>query len=137
MTVKCYYHAMNVISGKKYTIKDLCELTGFSARTIRYYVQEGLLEPPAGRGRGGFYFDSHLEKLKLIKSFQEKGMRLSVIIGYLKRGEVKEAKYLRDVWVKYEIIPGLEITVRRDIEEKEGKRIFEIVRIAKSIIKEE
>ena len=76
-------------------------------------------------------------KLKLIKSYQEKGMSLSAIIGYLKGGEVKEAKYLRDVWVKYEIIPGLEITVRRDIEEKEGKRIFELVRIARSIIKEE
>ncbi|MCK4823506.1 MerR family transcriptional regulator, partial [bacterium] len=30
-------------------------------RTIRYYIQEGLLEPPAGRGRGGFYYDSHLQ----------------------------------------------------------------------------
>ena len=28
----------------KYTIQELSELTGFSLRTIRYYVQEGLIE---------------------------------------------------------------------------------------------
>ena len=38
--------------------------------------------------------------------------------------------------MKYEILPGLEINVRRYIEEREGKKIFEIVMIAKSIIKE-
>lgn len=122
---------------KRYTIEELCELTGLTRRTIRYYVQEGLIEAPAGRGRGGFYFDSHLDKLRLIKSFQEKGMNLSAISNYLKGGEVKKADYQRDLWVKYEIFPGLEINVRRDIEEKEGKKIFEIIRIAKSIIKEE
>ncbi len=127
---------MAVMSERKYTIEELCELTGYSRRTIRYYVQEGLLEPPAGRGRGGFYFDSHLDKLNMIKSLQEKGMRLSGIIEYLKGGEVREAKYLRDIWAKYEIIPGLEINVRRDVEEKDGKKVFEIVRIAKSVIKE-
>jgi len=125
-----------MMNEKKYTIEELCELTGFTRRTIRYYVQEGLIEPPAGRGRGGFYFDSHLNKLRLIKSCQEKGMNLSAISEYLKGGEVKKAEYQRDIWVKYEILPGLEINVRRDIEEREGKKIFEIVRIAKSIIKE-
>jgi DNA-binding transcriptional MerR regulator len=58
---------------KLYTIKQLSELTGYSRRTIRYYIQQGLLEPPAGRGRGGFYNDSHLLKLKEIRAQQEKG----------------------------------------------------------------
>lgn len=123
---------------KKYTIQDLCEITGFSRRTIRYYVQEGIIEPPAGRGRGGFYFDSHLHKLNLIKSLQEKGLTLSSIIEYLssKGSNVKKAEYSREVWAKYEIIPGLEINVRRDVEEKEGKKVSEIIRIVKTVIKE-
>ncbi|MCX5809834.1 MAG: MerR family transcriptional regulator [Proteobacteria bacterium] len=127
---------------KKYTIDNLVELTGYSRRTIRYYVQEGLIEPPAGRGRGGFYFDSHLNKLLQIKSLQEKGMGLNAIMGYLQGTKEDEEPrpedkhYQREVWVKYEIVPGIEVTIRRDIEEKEGKKVFELVRVAKSIMKE-
>ena len=106
---------------QKYTIQELSGLTGFSIRTIRYYVQEGLIDPPAGRGRGGFYFDSQLSQLRQIKSLQEKGMKLSSIVQYFKGGDVQEATYARDVWVKYEIAPGLEINVRRDVEEKRRK----------------
>jgi len=122
---------------KKYTIYELSELTGFTIRTIRYYVQEGLIDPPAGRGRGGFYFDSQLNQLKLIKSLQEKGMKLSSIIQYLKEGKVEETSYTRDVWVKYEIIPGFEIHVRREVEEEERKKVFEALRTVKSIFKED
>ena len=64
---------------KKYTIDDLSELTGFSRRTIRFYIQENIIEPPAGRGRGGFYFDSHLSGLLKIKELQEKGLNLESI----------------------------------------------------------
>ena len=122
---------------RKFTIQEISELTGFSLRTIRYYVQEGLIDPPAGRGRGGFYFDSHLNQLRQIKSLQEKGMRLSSIVQYLKGGVVGETSFARDVWVRYEIAPGIEINVRRDVEEKEGKKVLEIIKTAKSIVREE
>jgi DNA-binding transcriptional MerR regulator len=123
---------------KQYTIEDLCELTGFSRRTIRYYVQEGLIGPPAGRGRGGFYFDSHLEKLLKIKSLQDKGLRLSAILPVLKRREPPEAPHetvAREIWVRYPIAEGVEIHISRDLEEKERKKLDEIVRVARSILK--
>lgn len=123
------------MSDKKYTIEDLKNLTGYSIRTIRYYVQEGLIEPPAGRGRGGFYYDSQLNKLLQIRSLQEKGMGLFAIREHLKEGKEEIPKYTRDVWIRYEVMPGFEINIRRDIEEKEGKKIFDIVKIAKSIMK--
>lgn len=122
---------------KKYTVYELSEMTGFTIRTIRYYIQEGLLAPPAGRGRGGFYFDSHLNQLRLIKSLQEKGMKISSILQYLKGGEVQETSCSRDVWVKYEIIPGFEIHVRREVEEGEGRKVLEALRTIKSIFKED
>ena len=123
---------------KQYTIEDLCELTGFSRRTIRYYVQEGLLEPPAGRGRGGFYFDSHLDRLRQIKSLQDKGLRLSAILPVLKRRRLPESPQetvTREVWVRYPIAEGVEIHISRDLEEKERKKLDEIVRVARSILK--
>jgi DNA-binding transcriptional MerR regulator len=133
---------LNVILGgmgtKQYTIEDLCELTGFSRRTIRYYVQEGLIDPPAGRGRGGFYFDSHLDKLLKIKSLQDRGLRLSAILPVLKQRDVLESPQeivAREVWVRYPIADGIEIHISRDLEEKERKKLDEIVRLARSILK--
>ncbi|MBI4850077.1 MAG: MerR family transcriptional regulator [Nitrospirae bacterium] len=122
---------------ENYTIQDLSDKTGFTRRTIRYYVQEGLIDPPAGRGRGGFYNDSHVSDLLRIKTFQDKGMNLSTIAGHIKeRAPVREI-HAREVWVKFEIVPGLEISVKRDFEEKRNKKITEIIRVAKSIMGEE
>lgn len=117
----------------KYTIDDLCDLTAFSRRTIRYYVQEGIIDPPSGRGRGGFYYDSHLQKLLKIKSLQEKGMSLIAIGKYLNQGKIEEPELLRTVWAEYEIMPGLEIRVRRDLEEQLQKKVLDILKIAQSI----
>ena len=60
-----------------HTIDQLSERTGFPVRTIRYYVQEGLVDPPAGRGRGGYYYDSHLQRLLEIKALQDRGLKLA------------------------------------------------------------
>ena len=118
-------------------IKELSELTGFSIRTIRYYVQIGLIDPPAGRGRGGFYNDSHVNKLKQIKALQGRGLNLSSIVKYLQGREPEVKDYSRDIWIKYQIIPGIELSVRKDIEEKERKKVSDIVRLAESIAKED
>lgn len=118
---------------KRYTIEDLQELIGYSRRTIRYYVQEGLVDPPAGRGRGGFYFDSHLKRLLHIKSLQEQGLKLSDILAYFRQGREPVQTYQREIWIKYPLKPGIEIHINRDLEEKERRRIAEIIRVARSI----
>lgn len=133
MTVKCYNNAMEQ---KRYTIEDLCELTGFSRRTIRYYIQEGLLEPPAGRGRGGFYFDSHLEKLQEMRALQQRGRSLKDIKKELFReGREPDVSYAdTEVWVKYPISEGIEFHISSELEKKEAKKIAEIIRVTRSIL---
>lgn len=123
------------MNGHKYTIDELAELTGYPRRTIRYYVQEGMIAPPAGRGRGGFYYDSHLERLRLIKAYQEKGIRISAITAMLKKEEpAVEAIPSRNVMIRYEIAPGIELNVSREREISEPSTILEIIRIAKAIV---
>ena len=121
---------------KKYTIEEISILTGFSRRTIRYYVQENIIESPSGRGRGGFYHNSHLSDLLKIRSLQEKGLNLSLIKDILKgteRAVKKEPQiYARDLRVRYKIVPGLEINISRSLEEKKSKKIMEIIRLIKS-----
>ncbi len=69
-------------------IDDLADRAGVPTRTIRYYTQQGLLEPPTLRGRVGYYEDSHLDRLRLIKELQEKRfLPLSVIRSVLKHME--------------------------------------------------
>lgn len=127
----------------KHTMEEICEATGLSRRTVRYYIQEGLLDPPAGRGRGGFYNDSHIARLNEIRSMQERGMRLAGIAMVLK-GETESPETCRDnhlsqqriVLARYEIAPGISIEVRRDMEELEARKIQEIIRFARSLIAE-
>ena len=86
---KCQYDgAMDTVT---YTIDQICEMTGVPRRTVRYYVEEGLLEPPIGRGRGGNYLDSHVERLRKIKSLQEQGWTLSSIERHLKTRSTADA----------------------------------------------
>lgn len=132
MTVDCYYW---IVKEKTYTIDKLSELTGYSRRTIRYYIQEGLLKPPAGRGRGGFYYDSHLHKLQEIRAQQEQGIKLAAIQELGKIEHEPPATSDRDVWVRYAIIPGVEIHIQRHVENREGRRITEIIRMIKSLLK--
>ena len=124
---------------KQYTIQELSEITGYSRRTIRYYIQEGLLEPPAGRGRGGFYYDSHMHKLSEIKALQDKGLRLATITEVIKRPETLEREVLsppdqRQVWIRVPITDGVEIHIRRDKEEHQRMAITQVIQLAKSIL---
>jgi DNA-binding transcriptional MerR regulator len=108
---------------KQYTIEELSELTGFTRRTIRYYIQEGLIPPPAGRGRGGFYNDSHVGKLLQIKALQERGLNLATIAGLIKKEELNTGDNFRKIWIKYEVVPGMEISVSRDLEDTHKRKL--------------
>ncbi len=63
----------------QYGIADLVQLTGISRRTIRYYVQRGLVPPPQGAGRGHYYEAEHLERLQHIRDLQNRGKTLDDI----------------------------------------------------------
>ena len=40
---------------KNYTFEELCALTGLSTRTLRYYIQIGLVDKPIGQTRAAHY----------------------------------------------------------------------------------
>jgi DNA-binding transcriptional MerR regulator len=120
----------------RYTVDELAEKTGFSRRTIRYYVQEGLIEPPAGRGRGGFYNDSHVAMLLKIKSQQEQGFSLGAIARLAKSQDDQMVAPARQAWARYEVVPGVELHVSRDVEQRGSRKLLELLRAARSIMKE-
>jgi DNA-binding transcriptional MerR regulator len=131
------------VDENKYSIRQLAELTGFPARTIRYYVQEGLLEAPAGRGRGGFYYDSHLARLRQIKTLQQSGLRLEAIARLLEHPEISPPAPPLSLpesprtWEKYEVAPGVEISVRSDVVLRHPGRLSGLLKLAKLVFKED
>lgn len=68
-----------------YTLTELVERTGFSARTIRFYTGRGLLPAPGRVGRQASYEDAHLVRLELVRELQQHGLTLSAIEDYLER----------------------------------------------------
>lgn len=74
----------------QFSIGELASLGGVNRRTVRYYVQRGLLEAPGGTGRGRHYTQSHLDTLLQIRQLQEAGRSLDEIARTL-RGEPSQA----------------------------------------------
>lgn len=59
-------------------LATLCGLTGVTVRTVRYYVQQGLLPSP-GVGPSARYGRLHLERLSLIRRMQREHLPLAEI----------------------------------------------------------
>lgn len=58
---------------------ELCERTGVTARTVRYYIQQGLLRSPGQSGPGAKYDQGHLARLMLIRRLQHEHLPLAEI----------------------------------------------------------
>ena len=72
-----------------HTLNDLCALTGLSPRTVRYYIQAGLIERPVGETRAARYSNRHLEDLLSIRKWSDAGLSLERIRELLK-GEIPD-----------------------------------------------
>jgi DNA-binding transcriptional MerR regulator len=126
----------------RYLIEEFCALTGFSRRTVRYYVQEGLVYPPAGRGRGGYYSDLHVAQLARIRFLQEQGYRLDAIRGLLGRsapaGAAIEPALPRGAsWTRHAVVPGVELHISAEAEAKLGTAVTSTLEAVRSIIERE
>lgn len=64
---------------QSYALADLCVLADLPVRTVRYYVQVGLVDRPAGETRAARYGAKHLEQLLLIKKWTAAGVSLDRI----------------------------------------------------------
>ena len=60
-------------------LTELADRAGVSIRTVRYYIQQGLLPKPEARGPGAHYKEEHLDRLLLIKRLQREHLPLAEI----------------------------------------------------------
>jgi DNA-binding transcriptional MerR regulator len=117
----------------RFSIDELADLGGVSRRTVRYYVQEGLLPAPLGVGRGRHYDQSHLDRLLHVKAEQEAGPSPDDIRA--RRRPPSDRSHptaappwplRRSTWHRLELAPGVELHVAHDITVPAGSRLDEL-----------
>jgi Ca-activated chloride channel family protein len=73
-----------------YKLEDLARRAGVSPRTVRYYVQRGLVPAPAFRGPDTAYGEEHLATLLAVKRLQEDFWPLDAIAGAIAGRSIDE-----------------------------------------------
>jgi DNA-binding transcriptional MerR regulator len=62
-----------------YDLQELCSEGRVTPRTVRYYIQQGLLPAPDPQGPATRYGRGHLDRLRLIRHLQAEHQPLAVI----------------------------------------------------------
>lgn len=120
-----------------FKLEELASVSGVSPRTIRYYVQRGLLPAPQFRGRDTVYSEAHRARLAAIQQLQAQYYPLDVIAQMLHdNGALPNPpavappssrpavtvelpvqppqRWIAQAWRRYAVVPGLEIHLASD-----------------------
>jgi DNA-binding transcriptional MerR regulator len=113
-----------VTRDKTFKLEELAAAAEVSPRTVRYYVQRGLLSAPEFRGRDTVYGEDHLARLRAIRKLQDQYLPLDAIQAELarrSRGELEKiaerpppapASPARgEALQRYVLAPGVELLV--------------------------
>ena len=104
------------MSEKSFTLDELCTLTDLTKRTVRYYMQLGLVERPIGETRAAHYTSRHLDQLLRVKQLTEAGVSLERIREVMAGGDTPVPTRQRrpgsiEVRSHLFVTPGLEIQI--------------------------
>jgi DNA-binding transcriptional MerR regulator len=100
-----------------FTLEEIAALAELPRRTVRYYIQSGLVDRPQGTGKGAFYTRQHVEQLLLVRKWQLAGLSLERIGEVLKQqtdGPLPPAPRRAgtvEVWSHLVVADGVEITL--------------------------
>lgn len=98
------------------SIDQLAAHTGLTVRTVRYYLQQGLLSRPEGAKRGAYYGQHHVDELLALRRWADAGHSLERI-RQLRSGAVDDpprrgvAPGTVAVWSRLTLADGLEVHV--------------------------
>jgi len=99
------------------SIGELADAAGLSRRAVRFYVQQKLLDPPTGVGRGRHYGREHLNQLRRIAALQSAGHSLDEIRQVFDGQNVEPSAARRrvrplvstELWTRLSIADGIEL----------------------------
>ena len=77
------------------TLEDLAKDSGLSLRTLRFYIQEGLLQGPDTHGKYASYSRQHLDRIEMIKRLKNLRLPIKEIRHLLNNMTAEEIKKIR------------------------------------------
>lgn len=102
---------------QEFGITELCTLADLSARTVRFYIQQGIVSRPTGEKKGAKYNKSHLDQLLSIKKWQAAGLSLERIRELLVEPNSNDVPLrpkwpgMVEVWSHLHIADGIELNI--------------------------
>lgn len=130
---------------EKYTFNELCSQVELPVRTVRYYVQKGLVTAPEGSRKGAYYTRKHLDELLAIRKWQQAGLSLERIKELLFEGNVEPGHLPPprgrrpgdlEVWSKLYVKEGLEIHLEPKLAGLSPEQVREFCRKVMAITNE-
>ncbi|MCC7429052.1 MAG: MerR family transcriptional regulator [Alphaproteobacteria bacterium] len=101
---------------RSFSIEELASLAGVTRRSVRFYIQSGLLDPPEGTARGAYYTSRHLQRLLDIQAWQDEGLtldgirrRLAATATDAAAPEAARPRAPVQVWTRIALRPGVEV----------------------------
>ncbi len=131
----------NANEQRHYSLDELCSLTDTSKRTVRFYMQEGLVDRSEGQRKGAYYLERHLMQLLEIKKWQQAGLsleRIKQIIRDEKDNELippiqPQQPGSLEVWSHLNIADGIQLQIEPG---RSGLSPEQIRKLLKSVTKE-
>lgn len=102
---------------QEFSINELCTLADLPARTVRFYIQQGLVSRPQGEKKGAKYNAVHLDQLLSIKKWQAAGLSLERIRELLVEPGADDVPPrprwpgMVEVWSRLHVADGVELQV--------------------------
>ncbi|MBN2416806.1 MerR family transcriptional regulator [bacterium] len=124
-------------NSQKYSIDEICLLGEVTKRTLRYYVQEKLIDNPLGESkRTAYYTTKHLEQLLTIRKYRNIGVSLEGIRELMQTeqeaGPVIPSAPKRPgtvaVWSHVHIANGLELHIQPEQARLSPENLRELVK---------
>ncbi len=130
----------------KFSLVDLAALAELPERTVRYYIQTGLIDRPEGEKRGAYYLQRHLEQLLVIRKWQRAGLsleRIAELVATPTEAVVPpkpRGAGTVEVWSHLVVDDGVELTLepsRAGLNAAQVRELFRRVNAAYQDIKKE
>jgi DNA-binding transcriptional MerR regulator len=105
------------IMEQEFSINELCTLADLPPRTVRFYIQQGLVSRPDGEKKGARYNRTHLDQLLSIRKWQAAGLSLERIRELLSQPDENDIPPrprwpgMVEVWSHLHVADGVEIHV--------------------------
>ena len=126
---------------KTFSLDELCTLTDLPKRTVRYYMQMGLVDRPIGETRAAHYLSAHLDQLLKVKQLSDAGISLERI-AEIQNGEElpipPKPRKPGDIQVKshIHIAPGIELQISPEEADMSPEQIRALVKAVMKTIQE-